>query len=360
MPLAFSRFHRLPFIFRRSASHSFHKFERLSIKLGGGTWTLASFFRTLATKCKDSYHFHNLEIRKAAVYSLFIYFDYEALKLKLPMKPCIFLFLRRGAEGGRCKENILHGEKVNFTVRYNEVLEGTGEVLSKIFLENVKIESGWKEVLKEEFVKEYFALLKDRLISAKRAGAVVYPPGNLIFNAFNLTPFDEVKAVILGQDPYHGAGQAMGLSFSVPRGVKVPPSLLNIYREIYDDLGIREPLSGDLTYWAKQGVLLLNASLTVEAGKANSHKDFGWAAFTDAVIRALSEKKSGVVFLLWGAFARGKSNLIDGKKHLVLQAAHPSPLAGGRFSGCRHFSKTNAFLKSVNKAEIDWDLNHFP
>lgn len=230
--------------------------------------------------------------------------------------------------------------------------------MSKILLEDVKIEDGWKEVLKEEFLSPYFGELKDKLVEAKRR-TKVYPPGSLIFNAFNLTPFHKVKAVILGQDPYHNAGQAMGLSFSVPRGVKLPPSLVNIFREIYDDLGIDEGKSGDLTAWAKQGVLLLNASLTVEEGKAASHKDYGWAFFTDAVIRALNDKKRSVVFLLWGAFAREKAALIDEAKHLVLQAAHPSPLAGGRFFGCRHFSKTNAFLKSTNQQEIDWDLKHF-
>ena len=181
----------------------------------------------------------------------------------------------------------------------------------------------------------------------------------MIFNAFNLTPFDKVKVVILGQDPYHGDNQAMGLSFSVPKGVKIPPSLINIYKEIYDDLGINEPNSGDLTYWAKQGVLLLNASLSVEKGKPNSHKDFGWHLFSDAVIKKISDEKYGVIFLLWGNFAKNKANLIDQNKHFILTAPHPSPLARGGFFGCKHFSKTNEILKKLGKSPIDWDLNNF-
>ena len=165
--------------------------------------------------------------------------------------------------------------------------------------------------------------------------------------------------MILGQDPYHGANQAMGLSFSVPRGVKIPPSLLNIYKEIYDDLGIKQPNCGDLTYWAKQGVLLLNTTLSVSAGVANSHSNFGWQIFTDAVIRAINAKKSGVIFLLWGKPAKAKSALIDTAKHFVLSAAHPSPLARGAFFGCRHFSKTNKILMHIGKTPIDWDLNHY-
>ena len=227
----------------------------------------------------------------------------------------------------------------------------------QINLDDVRIESGWKEALREEFLSEYFAKIKENLLAAK-AREIVYPPGNLIFNAFNLTPFERVRAVILGQDPYHGAHQAMGLSFSVPRGVRIPPSLVNIYKEIKSDLGISEPASGDLSYWAKQGVLLLNASLSVGANRANSHSGFGWQAFTDAVIKILSARRQNLVFMLWGNFAKAKSALIDAQKHLILTAAHPSPLAGGAFFGCRHFSRCNEYLRAHGLGEIDWDLNH--
>ena len=227
----------------------------------------------------------------------------------------------------------------------------------QINLDDVRIESGWKEALREEFLSEYFAKIKENLLSAK-AREIVYPPGNLIFNAFNLTPFERVRAVILGQDPYHGAHQAMGLSFSVPRGVRIPPSLVNIYKEIKSDLGISEPASGDLSYWAKQGVLLLNASLSVGANRANSHSGFGWQIFTDAVIKILSARRQSLVFMLWGNFAKAKSALIDAQKHLILTAAHPSPLAGGAFFGCRHFSRCNEYLRAHGLGEIDWDLNH--
>ena len=227
----------------------------------------------------------------------------------------------------------------------------------QINLDDVRIESGWKEALREEFLSEYFAKIKENLLAAK-AREIVYPPGNLIFNAFNLTPFERVRAVILGQDPYHGAHQAMGLSFSVPRGVRIPPSLVNIYKEIKSDLGISEPASGDLSYWAKQGVLLLNASLSVGANRANSHSGFGWQIFTDAVIKILSARQQNLVFMLWGNFAKAKSALIDAQRHLILTAAHPSPLAGGAFFGCRHFSKCNEYLRAHGLGEIDWDLNH--
>ena len=227
----------------------------------------------------------------------------------------------------------------------------------QINLDDVKIESGWKEALREEFLSEYFAKIKENLLAAK-AREIVYPPGNLIFNAFNLTPFERVRAVILGQDPYHGAHQAMGLSFSVPRGVRIPPSLVNIYKEIKSDLGISEPESGDLSYWAKQGVLLLNASLSVGANRANSHSGFGWQIFTDAVIKILSARRQNLVFMLWGNFAKAKSALIDAQRHLILTAAHPSPLAGGAFFGCRHFSRCNEYLRAHGMGEIDWDLNH--
>ena len=227
----------------------------------------------------------------------------------------------------------------------------------QINLDDVKIESGWKEALREEFLSEYFAKIKENLLAAK-AREIVYPPGNLIFNAFNLTPFERVRAVILGQDPYHGAHQAMGLSFSVPRGVRIPPSLVNIYKEIKSDLGISEPASGDLSYWAKQGVLLLNASLSVGANRANSHSGFGWQIFTDAVIKILSARRQNLVFMLWGNFAKAKSALIDAQRHLILTAAHPSPLAGGAFFGCKHFSRCNEYLRAHGMGEIDWDLNH--
>ncbi|MBR8466128.1 uracil-DNA glycosylase [Campylobacter sp. faydin G-140] len=228
----------------------------------------------------------------------------------------------------------------------------------QIKLDNVKIEPSWKEVLKDEFLSPYFAELKDKFIKAKHKG-IVYPPNHLIFNAFNLTPFNKVKVVLLGQDPYHGEGQAMGLSFSVPKGVRVPPSLANIYKEIYDDLGILEPNNGDLSYWAKQGVLLLNATLSVAAGVANSHSNFGWQNFTDAVIKVLSRERKNLVFLLWGNNAKAKRELIDANKHKILLAAHPSPLARGAFFGCKHFSQTNAYLLANGISAIDWDLSNF-
>lgn len=226
----------------------------------------------------------------------------------------------------------------------------------QIDLDKIKIEQGWKEALRNEFLSPYFLQIKQNLLHALSKNKV-YPPPNLIFNAFNLTPFDKVKVVILGQDPYHGEGQAMGLSFSVPNGIKIPPSLVNIYKEIADDLGIKEPNNGDLSFWARQGVLLLNATLSVNAGVANSHSNFGWQTFTDAVIRILSEKKSNLVFMLWGNYAKSKANLIDFKKHLVLMAAHPSPLARGAFFGCKHFSKCNDYLKFNQISPINWDLN---
>lgn len=221
---------------------------------------------------------------------------------------------------------------------------------------DVKIEQSWKEALQSEFDKPYFAELVAFLHEEKRSGKVIYPPGPLIFNAFDLTPIDKVKVVILGQDPYHNPGQAEGLSFSVPHGVPAPPSLKNIYKEIESDLGVRVQKDGSLKSWAEQGVFLLNAILTVQAGLAASHSRIGWAQFTDAVISTLSQRKSGLVFLLWGNFARSKKALIDTTKHTVLEAAHPSPLAGGAFFGCRHFSKTNAILESEGLTPIDWCL----
>ena len=220
----------------------------------------------------------------------------------------------------------------------------------------VKIEASWKEALKDEFDRPYFETLATFLKDEKGAGKTIYPPGPLIFNAFEMTPFEEVKVVILGQDPYHNPGEAMGLSFSVPRGVRVPPSLQNIYKELKSDLGFAIPTHGDLTHWAKQGVFLLNAMLTVEHGKAASHQTIGWQTFTDAAIRKLSEKREGITFMLWGNFAKRKKEFINLDKHNVLEAAHPSPLAGNAFQGCKHFSKANTYLRVDGKKEIDWEI----
>ena len=221
---------------------------------------------------------------------------------------------------------------------------------------DVRIDSSWKEALKEEFDKPYFIELARRLHSEKASGITVYPPGSMIFKAFDLCPLDKVKVVILGQDPYHGPGQAMGLSFSVPDGVRTPPSLVNIFKEIESDLGIRMSGRPNLESWAAQGVLLLNAVLTVRAGEAASHGGLGWTSFTDAVIKTISDRCEGVVFLLWGNYARSKAPLIDSGRHHILEAAHPSPLARGAFFGCRHFSKTNTLLVSEGKEPIDWQL----
>lgn len=223
--------------------------------------------------------------------------------------------------------------------------------------DKVKIEASWKSVLKEEFRKEYFDGISNFLKAEKSKGKRIYPPGNLIFNAFALTPIDKLKVVIIGQDPYHGPGEAIGLCFSVPPGVRVPPSLKNIYKEINVDCGHPIPNHGDLTYWAQQGVFMLNAMLTVEHKSPGSHKAIGWQSFTDAVIRKVSEEKSNVVFLLWGRFAQGKKTLIDEMKHYVLEAAHPSPLARNAFSGCKHFSKTNEILKKHGLDQIDWQIH---
>ena len=220
----------------------------------------------------------------------------------------------------------------------------------------VKIEQSWKNALAGEFEKPYFASLVRFLHEEKEAGQRIYPPGSRIFKAFELTPVDQVKVVILGQDPYHGAGQAMGLSFSVPANMPAPPSLKNIFKEIHDDLGITMSGYPDLEKWAKQGVLLLNAVLTVRAGQPASHSNIGWTEFTDAVIKYISDHCTGVVFLLWGNFARSKKALIDTSRHYVLEAAHPSPLARGAFFGCRHFSRTNEILAREGKTPIDWQL----
>lgn len=221
---------------------------------------------------------------------------------------------------------------------------------------NVQIEGSWKEVLQDEFDKEYFKKIRSFLHSEIKNGKTIYPPGPMIFNAFNSTPFHEVKVVIIGQDPYHQPGQAMGLSFSVPPDIKTPPSLKNIFKELHNDLNTHIPNHGDLTNWAQQGVFLLNAILTVEKGNAASHRKIGWQKFTNAVIEKLSEKRKGLIFLLWGNFARSKKQIIDETEHYVFEARHPSPLAGGAFFGCRHFSKTNEILLKQGNEPIDWEL----
>ncbi|MBW6498825.1 MAG: uracil-DNA glycosylase [Bacteroidales bacterium] len=223
---------------------------------------------------------------------------------------------------------------------------------------NPVIEESWKEVLADEFSAPYFQQLKAFLVEEKKK-FTVYPPGPLIFSAFNHTPFNKVKVVILGQDPYHGPGQAHGLCFSVNRGVVKPPSLINIFKEIESDLGLLPPAHGNLEKWAHQGVLLLNATLTVRANQAGSHQNKGWERFTDAAIKALSEKRSGLVFLLWGNYAGAKQILIDTTRHHVLKAPHPSPLSASRgFFGCHHFSKTNDLLATQGVTPIDWQLDN--
>ena len=222
---------------------------------------------------------------------------------------------------------------------------------------DVQIENSWKEILKPEFNKPYFLEIATFLRMEKAANKIIYPPGSLIFNAFNLTPFSELKVVILGQDPYHNPGQAHGLCFSVPNGVPQPPSLMNILKELQSDIGLNPAQTGNLTKWAEQGVLLLNASLTVRRNEPMSHAKIGWPVFTDTVIRKISDLKKNIVFLLWGKFAQEKQGLIDETKHLVLKAAHPSPLSAfNGFFGCRHFSKTNEYLMKNGIDPIDWAL----
>jgi uracil-DNA glycosylase len=223
---------------------------------------------------------------------------------------------------------------------------------------DVKIDPSWKEALKNEFSKPYFLQIVTFLKTEKAANKIIYPPGSLIFNAFNQTTFDKLKVVLLGQDPYHGAGQAHGLSFSVQNGIKPPPSLVNIYKEIQNDIGIPMPKEyGNLTNWAQQGVLLLNAALTVRANEPFSHAKFGWAEFTDSVIKKISDEKKGIIFLLWGKFAQEKQVLIDETKHYVLKAAHPSPFSADKgFFGCKHFSKTNEILIKQGLEPINWKL----
>ena len=226
-----------------------------------------------------------------------------------------------------------------------------------VSVQDVNIETSWKKALAHEFAQPYFAQIKDGLLAEKNAGKTIYPRGSLIFNAFNTTPLPEVKVVILGQDPYHQPNQAMGLSFSVPHGVAIPPSLRNVYKELARTInGFIIPNHGDLSKWAQQGVFLLNAVLTVTQGQAASHAGLGWQTFTDAVIRTISEHNEGVVFMLWGNFAKKKSELIDAHRHHILTAVHPSPLAGGGFAGCNHFALANELLAKQGKQPIDWQV----
>ena len=221
----------------------------------------------------------------------------------------------------------------------------------------IKLDPGWFKVLGEEFNKDYMRELRQFLVAQKESGKVIYPPGSQWFAAFNHTPFDRVRVVILGQDPYHGPRQAHGLCFSVLPGVKVPPSLVNMYQEMQEDLGIAPANHGCLTSWAKQGVLLLNATLTVEQANAGAHQGKGWEQFTDRAIRALNDQREGVVFLLWGSYAQKKGAFIDQSRHLVLKSVHPSPLSAYRgFFGCKHFSKTNDYLQKNGQPPIDWQL----
>jgi uracil-DNA glycosylase len=218
------------------------------------------------------------------------------------------------------------------------------------------IEAGWKSVLMDQFQSPYFRTLKEFLVEEKKK-YTLYPPGRLIFNAFQRTPFDRIKVVILGQDPYHGKGQAHGLCFSVPQGIPKPPSLVNIFKELQTDIGIPIPEHGTLDKWADQGVLLINATLTVRDSQAGSHQKHGWETFTNRVIEVVSQEKNGVVFLLWGRFAQAKESLIDSSKHLILKSAHPSPLSAyNGFFGCKHFSLTNDYLKKQGNPGIDWAL----
>lgn len=223
--------------------------------------------------------------------------------------------------------------------------------------DRVKLRSSWKEKIGGEFEKEYMQNLRKFLIQEKQAGKIIYPEGNDIFSSMNLTSFDDVKVVIIGQDPYHGPGQAHGLCFSVKPGVKIPPSLQNIYKEINEDLGIPISNNGCLKSWAEQGVLLLNSVLTVEKNKAGSHQGKGWERFTDAIIEKLNSEHTGLVFLLWGSYAQKKGRIIDQKRHLVLQSVHPSPLSAHRgFFGKHHFSKANAYLERQGKTAVNWEV----
>lgn len=220
-------------------------------------------------------------------------------------------------------------------------------------------ESSWNKLLKNEFSQEYFKNIEHILLNINNIDKPIYPPEILIFNAFNSTPVEKIKVIILGQDPYHNPNEAMGMSFSVPKGIKTPPSLKNIYKEIHTDLGVSIPNHGDLSQWAAQGVLLLNAILTVSHKEPGSHRKIGWQIFTDRVISLISEHTEHCVFMLWGNFAKSKIDLIDSNKHLVLTAAHPSPLARGAFFGCKHFSQANDYLKLQGKEEIQWTMDQY-
>ncbi|MGB2532451.1 MAG: uracil-DNA glycosylase [Porticoccaceae bacterium] len=221
----------------------------------------------------------------------------------------------------------------------------------------IGLESAWNNQLGDEFKKDYMLSLREFLANRKQQGAIIYPPGSQWFAALNTTPFDQVKVVILGQDPYHGPGQAHGLCFSVLPNIKVPPSLVNIYKELKSDLGIDQPNHGCLTSWAEQGVLLLNATMTVEQGQAGAHQGKGWETFTDTIINKLNQHRQGVVFMLWGSYAQKKASMIDAERHLVLQSVHPSPLSAYRgFFGCKHFSKANGYLQGQGLEPIDWQL----
>ena len=219
------------------------------------------------------------------------------------------------------------------------------------------IPTDWKTVMAAELEKAYFQKLEKLLAKAIENDKIIHPDQSKIFYALDKVPFKEVKAVIIGQDPYHGQGQAMGLSFSVPKGIKIPPSLRNIFRELMNDIGMEYPLHGDLTYWAEQGVLLLNAILTVEHKTPASHSKIGWEDFTDKIIQTLSDQRENLVFLLWGKYAQSKKIWIDDSKHLILEAAHPSPLARDKFQGCKHFTQTNDYLVKHDKKAIDWNIN---
>lgn len=222
---------------------------------------------------------------------------------------------------------------------------------------DVQLDPSWKALLSGEFEQAYMQQLGDFLRAEKAAGKVIFPPGPQMFNALNSTPFDKVKVVVLGQDPYHGPGQAHGLSFSVPPGVRIPPSLLNIYKEIERDLGVAIPSHGCLQSWAEQGVLLLNATLSVQQANAGSHQNKGWEQFTDRIVQQLSEQREGLVFLLWGSYAQKKGRVIDAQKHCVLKSVHPSPLSAHRgFLGCGHFSATNNYLLQRGQSPIDWSV----
>lgn len=223
-------------------------------------------------------------------------------------------------------------------------------------MKDLKMEAGWKDFLKDEFEKAYFQNLIKTLKSEISGGKTIYPPGPLIFNAFDSTPLHTIKVVILGQDPYHGPGEAMGLCFSVPKGISIPPSLQNVYKELNNEFGYKIPKHGDLSFWAVQGVLLLNASLTVEHRNPNSHKNLGWHQFTDKIINLLSINKEHLVFMLWGNFAKSKKGLIDSSRHLILESVHPSPLAGGKFYGNNHFKMANEYLLNQGKTAINWEI----